>query len=143
MGAAGQYYLPGHLSQPYSEIGILGPTGKFGGYGVNGTMTVGTSYPLELYVADHAGHSMLYEVYEKVGSQSSVISQTTPLSSPAVAVYWFALPDNGAVTQPINASVSAPGQNVRLVWELWYYSASGSWAYAGSWAQIYVNATES
>jgi uncharacterized membrane protein len=141
IGLVGQYFFARDLTQPISEIGILGPTKEFSGY--PNTMTVGVNYNLTLYVANHTGHSMLYQVYEKVGSQSSVINQTTPLDVNPVATYWFAVANNGTINQPITINASSPGQNIRLVWELWYYSTiTGSWIYDGAWAQLIVNATE-
>jgi uncharacterized membrane protein len=140
VGLAGQFFFAKDLSQPLSEVGILGPKGEFSGY--PNPMTVGTNYNLTLYVANHSGGSMLYQVYEKVGSNSSVISQTTPLDAAPVATYWFAVANNGTITQPITVNVSSPGQDIRLVWELWYYSTpTGSWTYYGAWAQLIVNAT--
>jgi uncharacterized membrane protein len=141
IGLAGQYFFAKDLTQPISEIGILGPNGEFTGYPQS--MTVGMNYTLELYVANHSGQSMLYQVYEKVGSSSSVINQTTPLDATPAATYWFALPNNGTVTQPITVNVPSPGNDTRLVWELWFYSTpTGSWTYDGAWAQLIVNATE-
>ena len=104
---------------------------------------VGNNYTLDLYLANHEGHSMLYQVYEEVGSRASMINQTEPLSAVPVATYWFALPDNGSVTDPITVRLGSPGLQIRLIWELWDYSTStNSWVYGGSWAQLFVNATE-
>ncbi len=140
VGITGQYLLVGNLNQPFSQVGILGPNGQFANYPTS--MTIGTNYTLELYVANHEGHSMLYQVYEKLGSKSSMINQTDPLTSSPVVSYGFALPDNGAAIRRINVSLPSPGLNVRIVWELWnFVPTSNSWRYEGSWAQLFVNAT--
>jgi uncharacterized membrane protein len=140
VGIAGQYYLAGSLSQPFSEIGILGPSGDFAGYPTQ--LSVGTNYTLNLFVANHEGQSMMYEVYQLRGNQSSIVSQSTPMAGTPVSTYYFVLPNDGNSTYPVTVELQAPGLEIRLVWELWYYSsASNSWTYEGSWAQLYVNAT--
>ncbi len=140
VGITGQYLLGGTLGQPFSEVGILGPGGQFAEYPTS--MSIGTNYTIKLFVANHEGHSMLYQVYEKLGSKATPINQTSPLSSTPVASYGFALPDNGTAVRPISVRLDSPGLNVRIVWELWdYVPASNSWTYDGSWAQLYVNAT--
>jgi uncharacterized membrane protein len=141
VGLVGQYFYGGGLSQPFSEVGILGPAGKFGGY--PSQLVIGSNYTLDLYVANHEGHSMMYTVYEKIGSRSSIINQTVSLATSPVASFWFVLPNNDTVVRPITVRLSTAGLNVRLVWELWVYSpVSDSLTYDGSWAQLFVNATE-
>jgi len=140
VGLTAQYFLSGSLAQPFSEVGILGPNGQFSGY--PSTMTAGQNYTLNLYVSNQEGHSMMYQVYEKLGSKTSVINQTTPLSSKPVATYGFVLPNNGTEISPITVNIATPGLNIRIVWELWdFVPATNSWEYEGSWAQIFVNAT--
>jgi len=140
VGIAGQYYFAGSLSQPFSEIGILTSSGRLGPYPHD--LVVGTNTTLDLYVANYEGHSMMYTVYEKLGTRSSLINQTVPLASDPVATYWFVLPNNDSITQPITVNLQSPGNETRIVWELWdFVPSSNSWVYDGSWAQLYVNAT--
>ena len=140
IGLAGEYFLAGEFSEPFSEVGILGPAGKLSGYPTN--MTVGENYTIDLFVGNHEGHSILYTVYEKLGTRSSVINQTVPLGTPPVASYQFVLPNNSNVTRPINVRLMHPGQNIRLIFELWIFStATETFSYEGSWAQLFVNAT--
>jgi uncharacterized membrane protein len=142
VGLVGQYYFATAITQPMSEVGLLGPTGTFSGY--PSQMVVGTNYTLELYLVNHEGKSMIYAVYEEIGGPASMINQTVPLSSNPVETYWFVLPNNGTLVRPITVSLNSTGQDVRLVWELWAYSVgSSSWTYTGAWAQLFVNATES
>jgi uncharacterized membrane protein len=140
VGLVGQYYFVSNTSQPFSEVGILGPKGEFNDYPTQ--MTVGVNYSLNLYVVNNQGQSMMYAVYEELGNLSSIINQSTPLAASPVATYWFALPNGGNYTLPIIVKLSSAGQNVRLVWELWGYSEStATWTYTGAWAQLFVNAT--
>jgi len=141
VGIAGQYFFAASLSQPFSEIGILGQNGKLSGYPTE-PLVVGTNYTLDLYVGNYEGHSMMYTVYEKLGTQFSVINQTVPLAADPVAEYWFVLPNNDSATQPITVNLKSPGHEIRIVWELWDFApSSNSWVYDGSWAQLFVNAT--
>jgi uncharacterized membrane protein len=140
VGVASQYYFGNSLSQPFSEIGILGPNSRFTEY--PSQLTVGANYTLNLYVANHEGHSMLYQVYQLIGNQSSKVNQNTPMTGTPVSTYLFVLANNENVTQPVTVNLGTPGFQIRLVWELWYYSTpSESWEYDGSWAQLFVNAT--
>jgi uncharacterized membrane protein len=142
IGLTGEYFLAGSFSQPFSEVGILGPTGKLGDYPSN--MRIGDNYALDLYVGNHEGHSMLYTVYEKLGTRSSVINQTVPLDTAPVASYQVVLPDNASITMPITVRLVNPGQSIRLVFELWTFSTTTeTLVYEGSWAQLFVNATVS
>lgn len=128
------------ISQPFSEVGILGPSGKIAGYPAN--VTAGENFTLDLFVANHEGRVMYYRVYEKVGNRSSTVSQSAPMSAPTVAYFDVVLKDNQSLLTPVTIDLEIPAANARLVFELWAYSADlGSFEYEGAWAQIWLNVT--
>jgi uncharacterized membrane protein len=135
-----QAFLAGRVVEPFSEIAILGPNQKIGDYPKN--LTVGENFTLYLYVGNHEGKVMYYRVYVKLGNQSSIINESTPLDAPPIAQYEKILANNQTWLKPITLHIDEPGINYRLVFELWIYDSSlGKFRYHGRWLQLWINST--
>jgi uncharacterized membrane protein len=127
-------------SEPFSELGILGPGQKIAGYPT--TVTVGQQFTLYVYVGNHEGGVDYYQVLVKEGNQATVISNSTAADLPPVLSDSLVLGDNSSTVFPVTLSMSAAGLNQRLIFELWMFNTTTtSFAYAGLFAQLWLNVT--
>lgn len=127
-------------SQPFSELGLLGPTEQISGYPTS--VAAGSNFTLYLYVGDHQGAAEYYRVYAKVGTASSVVNDNVSLAAAPIATYDMMLTSNQTYLSPVTLSLSSPGTNVRLVFELWLYETnSTSFVYDHRFTQLYLNVT--
>ncbi|MGD0803103.1 MAG: DUF1616 domain-containing protein [Candidatus Bathyarchaeia archaeon] len=130
----------GRIVEPFSELGILGPTGKLGNY--TREVAVGQGFDLFIYVGNHEGRCEYYRVVEKVGDQNSNVSDVVPLDASVRASWETVLPSEGNNTIPIRVSMDSAGLNRRLVLELWKYDlASHGFVYDERWTQLWLNVT--
>jgi uncharacterized membrane protein len=124
----------------FSELGVLGPTQKIGGYPTS--VVVGHQILLYGYVGDHEGRPTYYQVLVKVGDQSTAVSNSTAADAPVILTRFVALADNQSTTFPLSFSLSSPGLNHRIIFELWSYNlTSAQFSYTGLWNQLWVNVT--
>ncbi|MDG6898414.1 MAG: DUF1616 domain-containing protein [Nitrososphaerota archaeon] len=132
------YYLANRNVEPFSELGLLGPTQKISGY--PSSVFTGQNFSLYYYVGNHEGDVMYYQVLVKLGTRANA-NQSVPLQAPAMETYGLVLLNNQNVTTPVTLSLDHNGTNVRLVFELWYYQANtSSFAfYTSNW--LYLNVT--
>ncbi|MDE1854264.1 MAG: DUF1616 domain-containing protein [Thaumarchaeota archaeon] len=134
------YYLANRNVEPFSELGILGPNQKIADYPTHAL--VGQNFTLYLYVGNHEGHVMYYQVLAKVGDRASVINENVSLAAPPVATYSTILRDNQTYLNQITLSLNHNGTNVRLVFELWVYRTNTtSFAYDHRFVQLWLNVT--
>ena len=127
-------------SQTFSELGVLGPGQKIGGYPT--TVTVGQPFTLFVYVGNHDGEPGYYQVLMKEGNQATVVSNSTSANLPPVLSDSLILRDNSSTTFPVNLSMKTVGLNQRLIFELWMFnSTTTSFAYTGLFAQLWMNVT--
>lgn len=135
-----QAFLSGRVTEPFSELAILGPEMKIADYPKN--VTVGEPFYLYLYVGNHEGRVMYYAVLIKLGDRSTQINDTDPADAPVIARYEFVILHDGNVTRPITLSISEPGLNRRLIFELWAFDeGSEGFKYHSRWCQLWLNAT--
>lgn len=128
------------IAQPFSELGILGPSQKIGGYPT--TLTAGQQFLLYGYVGNHEGVVSYYEVLVKLGNQSTEISNSTYANAPVLSTYSLVLDSNQNSTFPISLSVGQTGTNLRLIFELWRFNpAASQFGYTGLWNQLFINVT--
>jgi len=128
--------------EPFSELGVLGPGQKIGGYPTS--VTVSQGFNLYVYVGNHEGGAEYYQVLVKEGNQGTVVSNSTFASLPAVQINSLVLGDNSSTIFPVSLSMSTAGLNQRLIFELWMFnSTADNFAYTGLWAQIWMNVTSS
>jgi len=129
-------------SEPFSELGVLGPGQVIGGYPT--MVTTGQQFTLYVYVGNHEGSVGYYQVLAKEGNQATVISNSTAANLPPVMSHSLVLGDNSSTTFPVTISMSTTGLNQRLIFELWMFnSTTTSFSYTGLYDQIWINVTRS
>jgi len=137
---AANFYLANRVTEPFSELGVLGPGQTIGGYPT--TLAVGQQFLLYGYVGDHEGAVDYYQVLVKLGNESTEVSNSTYARAPELASYGLVLSDNQSSVFPIRLSLGTPGTNQRLIFELWMYNATVSqFTYSGLWNQLWINLT--
>ena len=137
--AAVQPILPTN-SQPFSELGILGPTQTIGGYPTS--VGAGSPFLVYGYIGNHEGVSSYYQFLVKVGNQTTQISNSTYAQAPVIFTYSRILENNQSTTFPLTLALTSQGTNVRLIFELWSYDVtSSSYVYTGLWNQLLLNVT--
>ena len=136
------FYLSDRTVEPFSELGILGPNQKIADYPTN--VLAGQNFTLYLYVGNHEGRVMYYQVLAKLGNVSSVSNDNVSLSVPPIASFGMVLLDNQTYLKPITLSLLHSGTNIRLIFELWDYQANvTSFAYDHRQNQLFMNVTGS
>jgi uncharacterized membrane protein len=136
--ASAQYYYSHDTSEPFPELGILGPNQKIADYPTS--VIAGQNFTLYLYVGNHEGHVAYYNVLVKLGDNNSVVNENVSLNAPVIATYSMILMDNQTYLEPITLSLQNPGQNVRVVFELWEFNVSEfGFSYTGVYNQLYLN----
>ncbi len=137
--AAIQPVLPASV-EPFSELGVLGPNHVIGGYPT--TVVAGRPFLLYGYVGNHEGSSSYYQFLVKVGNQTTQVSNSTSAHAPVVFTYSRVLENNQSTIFPLNLTLSSPGTNVRLIFELWSFNVTtSSYTYTGLWNQLLLNVT--
>jgi uncharacterized membrane protein len=127
-------------NEAFSELGLLGPGQKIGGYPT--TVAAGRPFALFVYVGNHEGEAEYYQILVKEGNQATVISNSTAANLPAVIVDSLVLGDNSSSVLPMAPSMTTVGLNQRLIFELWMFnSTTASFDYRGLWNQIWMNVT--
>jgi uncharacterized membrane protein len=127
-------------SEPFSELGVLGPGQVIGGYPT--TAVVGQSVLLYTYVGNHEGAVGYYEVLIKAGNQSTQVSNSTSADAPLLLTHSLVLADNSSTVFPVTVSMPTAGLDQRLIFELWLFNSTTSqFAYTGLWNQIFLNVT--
>jgi uncharacterized membrane protein len=127
-------------AEPFSELGVLGPTQQIGGYPT--TLVVGQSFQLYTYVGNHEGLVSYYQVEVKAGNQSTVISNSTSANLPPILTHFVVLSDNSSTVFPVTLSMPTAGLNQRLIFELWMFNTTSSrFSYTGLWNQLWINVT--
>jgi uncharacterized membrane protein len=127
--------------EPFSEIGVLGPTQQIGGYPTN--VTAGQRFELYGYIGNHEGVASYYQFVVKLGGQNTTVTNSTAADVPVVMSSYHVLADNQTVTFPFGMSVNSTGVNEKLIFELWSFnSTSESFAYTGLWGQLFLNVTK-
>ena len=132
--------LGDRIVEPFTELGILGPNMKLGDY--PRTLEVGEQLNLYLYLGNKEGKLSYYRVDVKHGTQSLNVSDTTPYPGEMIGRYEKLLLNEENTTIPVSLSLSKPGLNQRIVFELYKHSTqSNDFEYDGLWVQLWVNVT--
>jgi uncharacterized membrane protein len=138
--AFSQIVLSDRIVDPFAALGLLGTEMRIGDY--PSAIVVNESFRLYLFVVNHEGRTMYYVIYAKLGNKSTVINESVPADVPVLAAYEVVLPSGGNLTIPVELSVSEPGTNVRLIFELWFINESTLQPqYHGRWVQLWLNVT--
>ena len=111
-------------SEPFSELGVLGPSQKIGGYPAN--VTAGQQILLYGYLGNHEGVVSYYQFVVKLGNGSTVVSNSTAAVAPVIYSSDRVLANNQTMTFPLNLSLTTPGTNERVIFELWRFDTGSS-----------------
>ena len=136
-----QVFNTGRVVEPFSELGLLGPGGKIGGYPKE--VVAGSPFTLNIYVGNHEGKTAYYKVLVKLGGSSSIINETTPLPSKPIMDVRAILSHNTSKTIPVDITLYEPATRLRLVFEMWVFNeTAGGFSYYGRWNQLWLNVTQ-
>ena len=109
--------VPIEQGESFSELGILSQNKTMDNYpsqtGINQTIH------LYGYVGNHMGEPMLYTVLAKLGDNQTV---ENPALTQPFEQYSRVVSNNQNWTFPIDISLSKPGINQRIIFELWAYN---------------------
>jgi len=138
--AVAQLINSGRVTEPFSELGILGPKMKIGDYPKE--VVAGSPFRLYLYLGNHEGKSVYYRILIKIGNKTSTINETTPLNSTTIMEIRRVLVHNSTWIYPLDITLYTPRVNERLVFEMWIYNeTTKSFTYYGRWNQLWLNVT--
>lgn len=127
------------VTEPFSAIGLLGPTKKIGGYPT--VVYPGEKFLLWVYLFDYEGKIMWYRVLIKLGNRTTFINSTVPAHASVIDYVEACLAHNESTLIPVWLSIAKPG-SYKLIFEVWYYDVSkGRFVYKGIWTHIYINVT--
>jgi uncharacterized membrane protein len=129
-------------SQPFSELGVLGPSETLGGY----PSAAVVDQPLLLYgfISNHEGTASYYQLLVKLGNQTTQVNNETAAAAPVIFTYSTILDQNQSAIFPVNLTIGEQGTNLRLIFELWSFDgASSQFTYTGDWNQLVLNVTSS
>ena len=127
-------------SEKYSALGLLGPNQQVAGFPTN--VTTGQSFRLYAYVTNHEGVSDYFQILIKLGNQNTLVNKTAYARAPILASYSQVLLNNQSWTFPMNLSINSPGNDQKLVFELWSYNVTSSiFQYTGRYDTLYLNVT--
>jgi len=136
-----QAFNAGRVVEPFSELGLLGPGRKIGDYPRE--VVAGLPFTLNIYVGNHEGKTAYYKVLVKVGDNSSLINESTPLSAEPITEVRAVLTHNSSQTIPVNITLYEPATRLRLVFEMWVFNeTAGLFSYHGRWNQLWLNVTK-
>jgi uncharacterized membrane protein len=126
------------VSEPFSEIAVLGPEMKIGNY--PNSLQVNKTLNLYLYVANYEAQTTYYIVYVKLASSSTIVNATQPANAPIISSYEIILPREQNTTLPIKLTIGKPMTDVKLIFEMWTLEKEGV-QYSGKWNQLWLNIT--
>jgi uncharacterized membrane protein len=136
------FYLGNRVSEPFSQLAILGPNKEMGDFPT--TLMADHEFSLYGYVGNHEGAVNYYQVFVKLGNQSTQISNSTYARAAELASYGQVLANGQSTTFPVGLSLAAPGNDQRIIFELWMLNVTDSrFFYTGLWTQIWINVTSS
>jgi len=139
--AAVQTINSGRVIEPFSALGLLNKNGKIGDYPRE--VVAGTPFQLNVYIENHEGKTMYYEILGKLGNITSIINDTTPLNAQPILELRMVLPNNASIIIPVNITIYQPMTNLRLVFEMWIFNESTqTFTYYHRWVQLWLNVTK-
>jgi HAMP domain-containing protein len=135
--AVSQVYLAGRVTEPFSELGILGPTMKLGNYPTE--IVAGQTVNLYAYVGNQMGRPIYYIVMVKLGDNATSVN---PAPIEPALQFEKILSNNETWVFPVNVTLTQPGLNQRIIFELWTYNETlNQNQYSQVWDQVWLNVT--
>ncbi len=126
------------VSESFTAVGLLSEDCRVGGY--PNKVLVNTSIKLCIYVYNHVGEAIYYSIKYKLGTDTTLPTNTTP-SPAAVLAEWGGVLNHGVgETTLVGVPIPEVGlNNAVLIFELWLYDVgSNSWVYSGRWTHLHV-----
>jgi len=136
-----QMFYAGRVVEPFSQLAVLGPDKKIGGY--PSEVRVGERFRVYVYVGDQMDRVMYYIVYVKLGNRSVPLNLTIPYPAPVIARFERILMHNESWIFPVYLAINETGLNFRVVFELWIYNETieGEQFHQRT-CQLWINVTE-
>jgi hypothetical protein len=129
--------LPQRQDESFSELGVLGPNMQLSDY--PSELVASESVRLYVYVGNQMGQPMFYQVQVKLGDNNT---QVDPADTVVLAENQQVIGANQSWTYPVQVTLNQPGDNQRLIFELWIYNQTlGQFQYHQRWGQIWLNVT--
>lgn len=133
-------YQEKYVVEPFSGLSVLDYKGMMKEY--PRTVSVNSTFKLNLFVKNYEGHTVYYVVYVKLGDIDTVVNASKTAEAPIIAVYQFILPHGYNRTIPIELSLNRPIVNGKLIFEMWAVDPRTlALTYKGIWCQLKINAT--
>ena len=109
--------LPKNQGEQFSELGVLGPNMKLGDY--PSQVVASDTVNLYCYVGNQMGSPIYYTVMVKLGNNDTAVNP-----APVASLQQFSqvLPNNQTWTFPVNVTLTQPGLNQRIIFELYLYN---------------------
>lgn len=129
--------LPKNQGEQFSELGILGPNMKLGDY--PNQVVASDNVSLYVYVGNQMGSPMYYTVMVKLGNNDTAVNPT-----PVTPIQQFSqiLSNNQTWTFPVSVTLTQPGLNQRIIFELYLYNQTlNQNQYQEVWGQVWFNVT--
>lgn len=129
--------FPRVQGEQFSELGVLGPNMKLGDY--PSQLVASETANLYVYVGNQMGKPMFYTVMIKLGNNNT---QTNPANATVIQQYQQIVGSNQTWTFPVSITLTQPGLNQRLIFELWTYNETTNHnQYHQRWGQVWLNVT--
>ena len=143
---SGAQLLRPSVTEPFTAIGLLNENCKIGVY--PDKVFRGENLTLCIFLYNYMGYPLLMQVRYKIGSNTTLPTNSTPSPMPTILVFNKLL-DHGENTTfyvevPIKVNESFVGKRIALIFELWIYDIDhDKWVYSGRWNHLYVEVLES
>jgi len=135
------FVLRSSTLQPFIALALLNSHCVMGPY--PRYVVLNTSIRLCIFIDNHLGEPIYWMVIYRIGTQSTLPTNTSPSSAPAIAV-WHGILDNGKnITFRVSVPIKLPpslvnASRIALIFELWIYEPGRGWVYSGRWTHLYV-----
>jgi len=131
------HFVAGNTTEPFSELGILGPNMTLGDYPQE--VVAGTAVNLYVYIGNQMGTPVYYTVMIKIGDNNTILNPA-PMQ-PSMELERILL-QNENWTSPVSVTLTRAGLNQRIIFELWTYNqTTNNLDYSQIWGQVWLNVT--
>ncbi|MEZ0290292.1 MAG: DUF1616 domain-containing protein [Sulfolobales archaeon] len=127
-------------TESFMALGLLDEFCRIGSYPSKAYND--STITLCIFVYNHMGRPVYYKVVYKIGSNTTIPTNTTPSPESVLAEWRGVLNMDSNTTFKIKIPVYAKRINstIALIFELWVWdTSSNSWKYSGVWNHLYVN----
>lgn len=129
--------LPRNQGEQFSELGVLGPNMKLGDY--PSQVVASDAVNLYVYVGNQMGSPIYYTIMVKLGNNDT---QVNPAPIAPIQQFSQIIPSNQTWTFPVNVTLTQPGLNQRIIFELYSYNQTlNQNQYQDVWGQVWLNVT--